>query len=55
VSEKPGTDGSVLTNTQVQSNTVSNETYGVWVFNAVGTNITKLHTSSVTTPTSVKP
>jgi hypothetical protein len=55
VFEKPGTGGSVLTNTQVQSNTVSNETYGVWVFNAVGTDITHLHTSSVTTPTSVKP
>ena len=55
VSEKPGTGGSVLTNTQVQSNTISNEIYGVWVFNAVATNITNLHTSSVTTPTSIKP
>jgi hypothetical protein len=55
VAEVPGPGGAVLTNTQVLANTVSNETYGVWVYNAVATVITNLHTSSVTTPISVKP
>lgn len=40
----------VLTNTQVLSDTVSNDYYGVWVGNATATHIVNLTTSSVTVP-----
>jgi len=56
VAEVPGGPSpSVLNRTQVLANTVSNETYGVWVYNAPDTHIANLRTSNVTTPVSIKP
>lgn len=46
-----GPNPSVISETQVLSNTISNETYGVWVYNAEKTHIANLNTdSTVTTP-----
>jgi hypothetical protein len=39
-----------LTDTQLLSDTVSNDYYGVWVMNATSTHIAPLQTSAVTTP-----
>ena len=56
VAEVPGgPNPSVLNNTQVLSNTVSNETYGVWVYNSPDTHIANLTTTLVTTPISTNP
>jgi parallel beta-helix repeat protein len=57
VAEVPGPGGAVLKDTLILSNTVSNEDFGVWVYNAVNTHIAhnNIDPDTVATPISIQP